>query len=56
VDYANLYSGVDANTNGGLVGYSGILYAPGGMDYSGLRFAVFGLYGKYRYTSEDEGG
>ena len=55
VDYGNLYFGVDANTNGGLVGYSGILYAPGGMDYSGLRVSVFGLYGKYRYTSEEEG-
>ena len=54
VDYGNLYFGVDANTNGGLVGYSGILYAPGGMDYSGLRVAVFGLYGKYRYTNDED--
>ena len=54
VDYGNLYFGVDANTNGGLVGYSGILYAPGGMDYSGLRVSVFGLYGKYRYTNDDD--
>jgi hypothetical protein len=55
VDYGNLYFGVDANTNGGLVGYSGILYAPGGMDNSGLRVSVFGLYGKYRYNSDDDG-
>jgi hypothetical protein len=55
IDYGNLYFGVDANTNGGLVGYSGLLYAPGGMDNSGLRIALFGLYGKYRYTNDDDG-
>jgi cellulose biosynthesis protein BcsS len=53
VDYGNVYFGTDANTNGGLVGYAGILYAPGGMDNSGLRLSVFGLYGKYRYSDED---
>jgi hypothetical protein len=56
VDYGNLYFGADANTNGGLVGYGGLLYAPGGMDSSGLRVAVFGLYGKYRYSSDDDDG
>lgn len=55
IDYGNLYFGVDATTNGGLVGYSGILYAPGGMDTSGLRVSVYGLYGKYRYANEDDG-
>jgi len=55
IDYGNLYFGVDANTNGGLVGYSGILYAPFGMGTSGLRLSLFGLYGKYRYTTEDDG-
>jgi hypothetical protein len=55
IDYGNVYFGVDANTNGGLVGYSGLLYAPGGMDNDGLRIAFFGLYGKYRYTNDDEG-
>jgi hypothetical protein len=54
IDYGNLYFGVDANTNGGLVGYTGLLYAPGGMDYSGLRVSLFGLYGKYRYTNDDD--
>jgi Cellulose biosynthesis protein BcsS len=53
IDYGNLYFGVDANTNGGLVGYSGLLYAPYGMDYSGLRIALFGLYGKYRYDGDN---
>jgi Cellulose biosynthesis protein BcsS len=53
VDYGNLYFGTDVNTNGGLVGYGGILYAPGGMDVSGVRFALFGLYGKYRYNGAD---
>ncbi|CAN0436695.1 unnamed protein product, partial [Phaeothamnion confervicola] len=50
--YGNLYFGVDANTNGGLAGYSGLLYAPTGMGTSGLRLALFGLYGKYKYDSD----
>jgi hypothetical protein len=53
IDYGNLYYGVDANTIGALVGYSGMIYAPGSMDNSGLRIALFGLYGKYRYTGDD---
>jgi len=53
IDYGNLYFGTDVNTNGGLVGYSGLLYAPKGMDYSGFRLALFGLYGKYRYDNDD---
>ncbi|MET1045981.1 MAG: cellulose biosynthesis protein BcsS, partial [Hyphomicrobium sp.] len=53
VEYGNLYFGTDINSNGGLVGYAGILYAPGGMDKSGLRLSVFGLKGKYEYKSQD---
>jgi opacity protein-like surface antigen len=53
MDYGNLYYGTDANTNRGLVGYSGLLYAPGGMDNSGFRLALFGLYGKYQYNKEE---
>jgi hypothetical protein len=54
IDYGNLYFGTDVNTNGGLVGLAGVLYAPGGMDNSGLRVSALGLYGKYRYH-DDEG-
>ena len=53
IDYGNLYFGTDVNTHRGLVGYGGLLYAPGGMDNSGLRIAIFGLYGKYEYTHDD---
>jgi hypothetical protein len=53
IDYGNLYFGTDVNTNGGLVGYSGLLYAPAGMDNSGFRLALFGLYGKYEYESNN---
>lgn len=53
IDYGNVYFGTDVNTNQGLVGYAGILYAPGGMDNSGLRLSVFGLGGKYRYNDDD---
>jgi hypothetical protein len=53
LDYGNLYFGTDVNTNGGLVGYGGILYAPYSMDRSGLRLSVFGLAGKYRYSDDD---
>lgn len=52
VDYGNLYFGVDANTNQGLAGYSGILYAPGGMGTSGFRLSAFGMLGRYRYLVE----
>jgi Cellulose biosynthesis protein BcsS len=55
IDYVNMYFGTDATTNGGLVGYGGLRYAPGGIDNSGLRVAVFGLYGKYRYSTEEDG-
>jgi Cellulose biosynthesis protein BcsS len=55
IDYGNLYFGTDVNTNGGLVGYGGILYAPGGMGISGLRLAAFGQYGRYRYSNDDDG-
>jgi Cellulose biosynthesis protein BcsS len=53
IDYGNLYFGTDVNTNGGLVGYGGLLYAPKGMDFSGFRLALFGLYGKYQYDNDD---
>lgn len=56
IDYGNLYFGTDVNTNHGLVGYGGLLYAPGGMDNSGLRVSLFGLYGKYQYTDDDTNG
>jgi hypothetical protein len=53
IEYGNIYFGTDVNTNHGIVGYAGILYAPGGMDKSGLRLSAFGLYGKYRYNNDD---
>jgi len=56
IEYGNVYFGTDVNTNQGLVGYGGVLYAPGGMDKSGLRLSLFGLGGKYRYISEDPAG
>jgi hypothetical protein len=52
-DFGNIYFGVDLTSHGGLVGYAGILYAPYGMDVSGIRLALFGLYGQYKY---DGGG
>jgi hypothetical protein len=55
IEYGNMYFGTDVNTNHGLVGYGGVLYAPGGMDKSGLRVSVFELFGKYRYSNEDTG-
>lgn len=55
IDYGNLYFGTDVSTNRGLVGYGGLLYAPGGMDNSGLRISLFGLYGKYQYSDDDAG-
>src|ERR1700761_3167097 len=54
IDYGNVYVGTDVNTNGGAVGYTGLLYAPGGMGNSGFRLALFGLYGKYRYDKTDD--
>jgi Cellulose biosynthesis protein BcsS len=55
IDYGNLYFGTDVNTKGGLVGYGGILYAPGGLGISGLRLAAFGQYGRYQYSNEPFG-
>jgi hypothetical protein len=52
IEYGNLYFGVDANTNHGLAGYAGVLYAPTGMGTSGIRLSAFGLYGKYQYHDE----
>lgn len=53
VEYGTAYVGVDASTNNGLAGYAGVVYAPGGTDKSGIRLSAFGLYGKYKYTSDD---
>jgi hypothetical protein len=35
-----------------MVGYMGVLYAPYGMDKSGLRVSAFGLGGEYRYHGD----
>jgi hypothetical protein len=54
IEYGNVYVGVDANTNHSLVGYTGVLYAPFGMDKSGLRLSAFGLYGGYQYNGDTD--
>ena len=53
IEYGNLYFGVDWTSHRSLAGYIGVLYAPGGMDKSGLRLAAFGLLGNYRYVGGD---
>jgi opacity protein-like surface antigen len=53
VEYGNLYFGVDWTSHRSLVGYMGVLYAPNGMEQSGLRLAAFGLTGQYRYHGDD---
>src|SRR5262245_64585679 len=53
LEYGNLYFGVDWPSHRSLAGYMGVLYAPGSMDKSGLRLAVFGLLGNYRYLGGD---
>jgi cellulose biosynthesis protein BcsS len=55
IEYGNLYSGVDWTSHRSLVGYMGVLYAPNGMEQSGLRLSAFGLTGQYRYQG-DTGG
>src|SRR5262245_17768059 len=54
IEYGNLYSGVDWTSHGSLVGYVGVLYAPNGMEQSGLRLSAFGLTGRYRYQGDTE--
>ena len=53
IEYGNVYFGTDWNTHKSLVGYVGVLYAPSGMDTSGVRLAAFGLIGKYGYHVDD---
>src|SRR5215470_17085479 len=52
IEYGNLYYGVDWTSHRSLVGYMGVLYAPYGMDESGLRVSAFGLGGDYRYHGD----
>jgi hypothetical protein len=52
-EYGNLYFGVDWTSHRSLAGYMGVLYAPNGMDVSGLRLAAFGLVGRYKYHGGD---
>jgi hypothetical protein len=53
IEYGNLYFGMDWTSHRSLAGYMGVLYAPGGMEQSGLRLAAFGLIGDYRYLGGD---
>jgi Cellulose biosynthesis protein BcsS len=52
IEYGNLYFGVDWTSHRSLVGYMGVLYAPNGMEQSGLRLSAFGLTGQYRYQGD----
>src|SRR5215471_19546000 len=52
IEYGNLYYGVDWTSHRSLVGYMGVLYAPYGMDKSGLRLSAFGLAGDYHYHGD----
>src|SRR3954471_679347 len=51
-EYGNLYYGFDWTSHRSMVGYMGVLYAPYGMDKSGLRVSAFGLGGDYRYHGD----
>jgi len=51
-EYGNLYYGFDVTSHRSLAGYMGVLYAPYGMDKSGLRLSAFGLGGEYRYHGD----
>ena len=55
IEYGNLYFGVDWTSHRSLVGYMGVLYAPNGMEQSGLRLSAFGLTGQYRYQGDTDG-
>ena len=52
IEYGNLYYGFDWTSHRSLVGYMGVLYAPYGMDKSGLRVSAFGLGGDYHYHGD----
>ena len=54
IEYGNLYFGVDWTSHRSLVGYMGVLYAPSGMEQSGVRLSAFGLTGRYRYQGDGE--
>jgi len=54
IEYGNLYFGVDWTSHRSLAGYMGVLYAPNGMEQSGLRLSAFGLTGRYRYQGDAE--
>ena len=54
IEYGNLYFGVDWTSHRSLAGYVGVLYAPNGMEQSGLRLSAFGLTGRYRYQGDSE--
>jgi opacity protein-like surface antigen len=54
IEYGNLYFGLDWTSHRSLVGYMGVLYAPNGMEQSGLRLSAFGLTGRYRYQGDTE--
>jgi len=52
IEYGNLYFGFDWTSHHSLAGYMGVLYAPQGMDKSGIRLSAFGLGGEYRYHGD----
>ncbi len=52
IEYGNLYFGVDWTSHRSLAGYMGVLYAPYGMEQSGIRLAAFGLGGRYKYAGD----
>jgi hypothetical protein len=54
IEYGNLYFGVDWTSHRSLAGYIGVLYAPNGMEQSGLRLSAFGLSGRYSYQGDTE--
>ena len=53
IEYGNLYFGVDWTSHKSLAGYTGVLYAPNGMQQSGWRLSAFGLVGRYQYQGGD---
>jgi len=52
IEYGNLYFGFDVTSHRSLAGYMGVLYAPQGMDKSGIRLSAFGLAGEYQYHGD----
>ena len=51
-EYGNLYFGYDWTSHHSLAVYTGVLYAPQGMDKSGIRLSAFGLGGEYKYHGD----